>query len=351
MKCVETFIEADVGFINSFSQTKLVDPIGFSKSGDGARFQTEDGLDELAIDVARNAAEIIHNSNIHNAPKLQATYRDLDKVYGYYACRREDVPPEIKTMLPATEPQSSRPRCNTYEYFLGADHHNPTHLYTGRSEEQHLIQITAAFLREGHTALHGLLRARDILHSGHSAYDELSLAYSAVNDMRSAMLRAYKEVTPQFVTEVITGRMRGVKIGDVRVEGPNASHSVSLLIDRLVIGDFGALRDNPGMREAISGRLVGLPPHLLTLFESIEAEGEEESIVELSKASDKDVASAITAIIRKTKVAHKSYADKGSLAKLKRDAGANMIVTPTKFVDVLGPTIEVFRSAETPDSN
>lgn len=348
MTFIDSFIETDSRFLKSFRNVGGYDPIGFCADSSGVRFQTETDLADVALNFAMRATDVVTSAQTEPKPDELATFRDLDKVFGYFAHRREVVPDDIAKLFSDYGPQSSRPRCNTYEYFLGSDPSNPSHLYTGRAEEVHLIDITAKFLSAGHVALHRILEARRKLRLGRSAFEELSGTYEELEIMRKSMTRAYREVTPEFVTQTMTGRMRGVNIGRRRLEGPNASHSVSLLVDRFVLGSFKDIEEAPGMREAISSRLIGLPPHLIDLFEYADEAGEFESIVELCVSlDDKELATKLVAQIRKGKVAHKSFADKGSRFKALRDSGgADVIVPNDRFTDILTPTIEALRAAE-----
>lgn len=352
---IDSFTVEDRTYIQTLVLAQTLDPLNIKGTAIVAAMHEGCASEDDLVDLSTDAARLLSRPDIPPEEEV-ACFRDIDKVFGYFSRTRSAIPEAIQNAISRTPQAHPRPRANAYDFYIGSSENLPPHhLYTGDLKEQNLIRITAAFILAGHVTVQYLLDARQSLRQEGEATDALQSALDGVKDMHSAMLRTYRDVTPEFFTTVMTRRFREIAIRGQLAGGPNASHTVSMLVDRLAGGSFRKLMTNQAMATAFKERLVDMPPHLVRMLGQLDASRDDETILELAKSpDDRRLATEIIATLRKDKVVHKSYADKGLAAKQGRlvrtaDGGTTIIKEGhggDVFQDPLTPNIAHFRHAE-----
>ncbi len=312
------FTELDNAYFADLERARGLDPIEFGAGYLALKMQLKEPVDtgEL-VELAATARTVMTDDD---PARRIAAFRDYDKVFGYFAGRPpREVPTEVQEVFASLDLAHPRPRANAYEYFFGSDLNNPNHAYTNDRREIGLMDVVRISVGAGHAAVGHLLSARQLLREGGQATDDLVAAHEQIERMRKEMMRSYRVVTPEFFTLGMTRRWREVDINGQPTQGPNPSHTAWMAVDRFTSGSFDPLLAEPHMADAYAVRRSSLPDHLNGLLDLADEMQDDETILELAMRSgteeDRAIAADMLSIIRRSKVAHKSYADKGLASK------------------------------------
>jgi hypothetical protein len=341
------FVADDVEFLRMHADVKTADPLSVRHDDSLAPFQqnrmrpdfsaTENMLDRY-LDWSQSSTDATQVDII-------AAQRDIDKVFGGFLANRANIfefHPTAITVADDLMAKTGNPRPNLYGYSIG----NTPELsgtYTGDEREVQLIDILDASVTAAHYSLHSLLKARTALRNGEgdAAAGSLNTTLEHLDASHRSMLRAYREVGGPFVANQQNRYVVGLKHRGTEYEGPNPSHSVFLAVDRFALGSLESLQVNPALKKHLEHRQSDMPAHLRRLTAEADEAGDNESIRELSDRyfpPASEVATEIIQLIRKFKVAHRSYADRALEAK-----GKTLSETDT---DLLAPGIALARSKE-----
>lgn len=325
-KVTDTFIECDGSFRSSLFDAADTDPLSLHSDGIFAELQGKQG--SVPIFAVKETAERLDRWQDENpettAAEGRIMRRDLDKAIGAFAARKEKifehVPSLYRPLQRLITPTIPTPRADFYAYTLGAGKQHDTS-YSGDVREHNLIDIFTQSIEAAHDALQSTLLARMALRHGNqpAAADALESALESTKEMHRPMVEVYRSVGPDFVANEVTRYLVGIPIGSGYYEGPNPSHSGFMALDRFVLGSFEPMyADKPYFEKHYMFRLSDMPPHLKELMTGANCFEDTQSLVELALIHAPDVtdlAADITKRIRKFKVIHKSYADKGLKAK------------------------------------
>jgi hypothetical protein len=148
-----------------------------------------------------------------------------------------------------------------------------------------------------------------------------ALTIASERGIRRSLPDIYHRVGPEFVAMVVTRYMGGVEINGGKYEGPNPSNSAYMAVDRFVFGSMQKLRDKDPVAEAqLLKRMSYLPEHLRALIQAADRQGDDDPLWVLASDNEelRSMAVEVGTNIRKFKVGHKSFADKGLVAKGKQ---------------------------------
>jgi len=319
---IERFIAADTAYFAHLEQIGSLDPLEVRSSGKLEAFQTREASASnlpIAAELAHVAIAKFEDPDT-TIEERHAVRRDFDKVLGHFVSTKTTLPEEVQTEVRTAASYFSNPRANIYDYTLG-NHAETAGTYTGDDREIRLIEIFGDSITETHLGLRALLHARHALREGsdREAIDGLEQTLEHVTNMHKPMIATYRDVGPAFVAQEVTRFLGPVKLDDKRYEGPNPSHSGFVTLDRFVYGNFEPLfAQQPFLREQFAYRMSDMPTHLTRAINNADTSHDNDSIVDLGKARSHqhtEIATEIAARIRKFKVVHKSYADKGLGAK------------------------------------
>lgn len=339
------FIAADTAFIDMHGKAADLDPLRVHQDGLIKDLQSTDPGSRVRAtsDVFERADHWIQTYPGTNLPALTAVRRDLDKATGSAVQRKQDIIAEIpasRSVFDFLIGHDGNPRASFYEYVLAAPPADGF-TYTGERNERALLDLFRDSIVSAHYGVYGLLRARDALSRGDtaSATEPLTQAFDSAITMQRHMVSAYREVGPEFVAQRLTRYLGPIKHGAENFEGPNPSHSGFITFDRLVVGSVARLlQPRPALAEQFAYRQHDLPGHHTELLDDLEMH-EAASIVELTQGTKlHETAQKITVALRKQKVVHQSYADKGLRAKNKQ--------LTADEPDVLSDTINFIRTKE-----
>lgn len=275
-----------------------------------------------------------------------AVRRDVDKVTGHLvATTRNAAEPAMDEVLRAVADMTDgNPRANVYDFTFG-NHADTSGTYTGSEREVRTIEVFEGTLTDAHIALRALTHARAAIHTGETSANiaaNLSQALHHVSAMRAQMRNVYRDIGPAFIAQELTRYVGGFATSMGKIEGPNPSHSGFLVLDRMAIGSFERLFEKqPFLRELFDYRIRDMPEHLRELLDAADQAEEDESIGQLTArigGGAHESALEIVRELRKFKVVHKSYADKGLQAK-------GGILTDDE-PDVLSESVTFVRQAE-----
>jgi len=342
---VENFIAVDAAYFTGLEHMRTLDPLQVRANDVLRTFQTRESTPE-AVEVSASLSQRvvgIMDDPTTSELEILATKRDFDKVLGHFVATKAPLPEDVEAALGKILETQSNPRADFYNYTLG-NNAELAGTYTGDEREVNLIELFGTSIMSAHFSLHTILRARQALRTGDSAdaAQALKQTLEHVTDMHEPMIATYRDVGPAFVAQDVTRFLGPVKSNDVRYEGPNPSHSGFVALDRFAYGSFEPLFDQqPFLRGQFAYRMSDMPAHLVNLMEEANTSHDDESIVDLTEghsAYHKELASEIANRIRKFKVVHKSYADKGLESK-----GGKIT---TEEPDVLSESIKFARRKE-----
>lgn len=276
------------------------------------------------LEAARRLREWQTDNPEPSAAAGRIMRRDFDKVIGSFVARKQmifaQVPELYEPLRQLITPDIPTPRADFYAYTLGAGEIHDTS-YTADDREHNLIEIFTSSIESAHDALHATLLARVALRNGNTpaAATSLETARMHVETMHRPMVDVYRSVGPGFVANEVTRYLVGIGIDGGHYEGPNPSHSGFMALDRFVLGSFEPMYiGRPYLETQYAFRLSDMPPHLLEIMSAADRLSDTESLADLTQLhapEHADTAADITRRIRKFKVMHKSYADKGLEAK------------------------------------
>lgn len=320
----QQFAAEDERFFSRLYQAKSQDTLGFRTDGALEPFQ---GLD--AQPTSQDVITAQQRLNVWGTPPFRgesehiAARRDFDKIIGAYVAHKDKLPHELQLVIHETlGADGHSPRSDFYDYAI-ANRPDLEGTYTGDPREIRLIEIFGASITAAHHALRAVVIARALLRQRHGvkAGEKINDAIDYLGEMHAPMIQAYRDVGPEFVAKGVTRFIGPIEVMDAVYEGPNPSHSGFVALDRFVLGSFDrVLHNDEGLQKQHAYRVSDLPPHLKELIDDAEDKEDDQSLLRLTEeyAPALSVA-ALEAItrIRKFKVIHKSYADKGLIAKKK----------------------------------
>ncbi|HEX4662691.1 MAG TPA: hypothetical protein VH144_03680 [Candidatus Saccharimonadales bacterium] len=320
----EAFIAHDSIFVYNFAISAKLDPLGLHEDQTMPHFQGKQG--DVPIEQAQIATTRLlawQNDRLDSAdePEIRAVRRDYDKAIGSFVARKANMVaaiPETNQVFETFLAAGIKPRADFYDYSLGSIGREMT--YSGDEKEAHLLNIFSSSIIAAHNGLYAVLRARHALRQSNTdALKHLEQAIEESARIQKAMADTYRQVGPDFVANEVTRYVGGVTHNAKKYEGPNASHSGFMVLDRFVYGSFESLlADNPALAKQFAYRQADLPDHLSVILDQADAEKDNQSIIELAKNNMPEAteqARQLATSLRKTKVMHKSYADKGLQAK------------------------------------
>lgn len=341
----ERFIATDTAYFTNLEHIKALDPLDVRASGTLEAFQTREASTastDAAAELASATIGVLENPG-SSMEERRAIRRDFDKVLGHFVSTKVKLSTEVRNAVRIASNYFPNPRTNIYDYTLG-NHAETSGTYTGDDREIRLIEIFGTSITAAHLGLHALLRARLALREGsdQEASAELEQTLGHVIDMHKPMIATYRDVGPAFVAQEVTRFLGPITLDDKRYEGPNPSHSGFVALDRFTYGNFEPLfAQQPFLRDQFAYRMSDMPTHLIDAINEADTDHDNDGIVDLSKARSPkhaEIATEIATRIRKFKVVHKSYADKG--------LGAKGNTLTSEEPDVLSESINFARKKE-----
>ncbi|HEX8182129.1 MAG TPA: hypothetical protein VF575_00840 [Candidatus Saccharimonadales bacterium] len=344
----EQFIALDNAFLHAHADAAKLDPLNASNDNLFEQLQSEDpssNTSTTAMELFSRSNDWITEHRDADETSLIALRRDLDKATGALVLRKVTKLTEAVTSNYAFDyfiQRGMNPRANFYDYAASM----PANLgatYTGEAAEIALLTIFDNTIQLAHNGIHNLLDARNAVSDGNNelANDRLLEVLRSTTEMQSLMADTYRQVGPEFVSNRLTRYLGPITIGDKNYEGPNPSHSGLMTFDRLVVGSlYELMANNLSLASQFAYREQDIPSHHKALLKSLNNSPDaNKSIVELTRGTPMhEIAREITVSLRKQKVAHKSYADKGLSAKGKSLTAAEP--------DMLSDTIKLVRARE-----
>lgn len=329
----QRFEYTDQTFLEVFDEAKAADPIALHSDGIHSSVVEANvaGLSEPPCEALKVASERVldwastSEAELDN-PETHAILRDLDKILGSFVMRKSDplttVPISANALGIFLNSAYHRPRASFYDYALATDLNNGIldTTYTGDEREVSLIEIFREMTDTAHMLLNSVLRARLALqsHQKDEARAHLSASVDLTYGMRCALPDIYHRVGPNFVAMGLTRYVGDIEIKGEKYEGPNPSSSAFMAVDRFVFGSMESLRaKSTQIEDHLSKRMAYLPEHLRALIQAADNNGDNAPLWILAGDDTElvELAIQIGSNIRKFKVGHKGFADKGLAAK------------------------------------
>jgi hypothetical protein len=257
---------------------------------------------------------------------VRAARRDFDKVLGHLAATdRATADDKLEALLvEICNRTGETPRASIYDYAIGG---SPllANTYTGEGREINIISIFESSLSAAHLAIWSILRARLAIAENDMSVNveqALTQALEYAKEMHYPMIRAYRDVGPDFVANELTRYTCAIHTPQGQFEGPNPSHSGFVVLDRFVYGSFRPLyARQPSLKTIYDYRLSDMPLHLRELMTRADTANDDQPLMDLSapvSSAARTLAIQLGDTVRKFKTIHRSYADKALAAKGKQ---------------------------------
>lgn len=322
------FITVDINYFSELESARSERPLGDGarELGDCVRNGQTPPV-SLAVDVMLDAETILSDSSSPQHTRM-ATRRDIEPLFGFYRAARLGVPHEIEGISQSIiEATGASPRANFYEYTMGNSSSEPV-LYTNDQEEYNLVQSFRRGIQVAHVAVHSLLEIEGEALGEDQEIENSAVVLESVEAYRKEMASVNSSVGPEYVAKQLQNYVGSLPINNIKFDGPNPSHSGYMLLDTLLIGS--AMDDS--VRRHTIYRMTDMPQHIRR---EVQLRLRDEPVLGRSiQMSDDTVENlrAAKAKLRKAKLAHKGYADRGLEAK-----GGSL---GPGSVDLLSPLIE-----------
>jgi hypothetical protein len=332
----QQFEQRDQAYLGMLTDAQTSDPLGLQTDGIQAAVielnvqrSPEPPTQALTIASERVLEWAQSNELDLENPDAHAILRDMDKILGSFVMRKIDpvtaVPISANALGTFLNSPYRVPRALFYDYTVATDlDKNISDItYTGDEREIALIEIFRDSTNVVHALLNSILKARLSLQNNEEQEARALLAASLdlSYGIRRSLPDIYHRVGPEFVAMGVTRYMGGVEINGGKYEGPNPSNSAYMAVDRFVFGSMQKLRDKDPVAEAqLLKRMSYLPEHLRALIQAADRQGDDDPLWVLASDNEelRSMAVEVGTNIRKFKVGHKSFADKGLVAKGKQ---------------------------------
>lgn len=344
---IPEYTAADNYFLKVAGAAAALDPLLALEDGLLQALRGERGAQSAAAEtLERSEHFLVSNEGVDEAT-LRAVRRDTDRVFAEFA-RQRRVPRSLTDRADHVAyllfVRTGAVRADFYDYAFGTGP-SAARCYTSDPRERALLSIFRSTAEEAHRAVRALLSVRQHVEASQidEAAPELRVALASARAIQRDMVSAYRAVGPGFVTGTLTPYLRKIRLAGNEHEGLSPSRCVFQTLDRLVVGAVQPWLDGQAvLAEQFRYRESGLPPHHCAVLEELERTSAS-SLVAMTSGTPLAVDSAaVTVSIRKQKVVHKSYADRGL-----KETGRPPV---TPGGDVLSATIEMVRRRESPSA-